>query len=286
MKNALILFLTILVISSCEAKKDYLVTIHTSLGDMKLVLFDATPKHKDNFIKLAREGAYDGTTFHRVIADFMIQGGDVNAKPDVQEKIEYTIPAELVDTLFHRKGAVCAARQGDNINPQKRSSGSQFYIVEGAVYSKDALTLNMQQAQRYVRELSNVPGYQNILYELDSLYRNAGMNAVTNKIIELKPVMEERFDIELDQEYPQDRLAVYSSAGGTPHLDDAYTVFGQLVEGFDVLDKISKVETNTKNRADKPDSPPDTPIEDITITVEVKEISPKKAQKLYFKAIQ
>ncbi len=111
-----------LSLSSCE-KKDYLVTIKTKFGDIMVILYDQTPKHKENFLKLAKSGDYDSTIFHRVIRDFMVQGGDVNAKPGNKNKIDYTLPAEFVDTLFHRRGALAAARQPDNINPKKESSG-------------------------------------------------------------------------------------------------------------------------------------------------------------------
>lgn len=250
--------------------KDYLVTIHTNYGDMKVILYDATPKHKANFLKLAREGAYDSTVFHRVINDFMIQGGDLSDKPGVEEDADYTIPAEFVDTLFHQKGALAAARRGDQVNPEKASSGSQFYIVQGVKYDKEALTINQQQARYYLQQLSNVPGYDSVLFELDSLYKIGGTSAVMKKVSELKPVIEKRFGVKLDKDYPARRLKAYTTVGGTPHLDDAYTVFGRVVEGLDVIDKIAAVETKGER-----------PVEPVVMTMEVKEMSKKKLLKKY-----
>ncbi len=136
----LAILLSIFGLAACSAEKDYLVTINTPYGEMKAVLFDATPEHKENFVDLARSGKYDSTLFHRVIKDFMIQGGDPSTSPSYnadEDTIDYTIPAEFVDTLFHKKGALAAARQGDRFNPERASSGSQFYIVQGTVYDEE-----------------------------------------------------------------------------------------------------------------------------------------------------
>jgi len=264
-------------LASCQSKndKDYLVTIHTSYGDMEIVLFDETPQHKENFIKLAKNGQYDSTIFHRVINTFMIQGGDINAKKNNHDKVEYTIPAEFVTKYFHRKGALAAARMGDNVNPQKESSGCQFYIVQGTKYSKEELTLDNDKIRYYLSELYNVPGYENLANALDSLYMAGGSAAITQKINELRPIMEERFNVKLTRDYPEERAIAYSTVGGTPHLDDAYTVFGQVVKGLEVVDKIAAVKTQ----------PGDKPIEDVYMTMDVKEISKNKAKKLYLDAI-
>ncbi|WP_241739142.1 peptidylprolyl isomerase [Pontibacter beigongshangensis] len=176
--------------------KDQLVTISTPQGDMKLVLFDDTPQHKANFLKLAREGFYNGTTFHRIVQGFMIQGGDPNSKNGNSSQVGtgnpgYTIPAEIKPEHKHVRGAVAAARMGDHMNPQKESSGSQFYIVE--------------------------------------------------------------------------------NHRGTPMLDEAYTVFGQVVDGLDVIDKI----------AAQPKGARDRPISAITMEVKVEEVKKKKIAKKY-----
>ena len=261
-----------LSLSSCE-KKDYLVTIKTKFGDIMVILYDQTPKHKENFLKLAKSGDYDSTIFHRVIRDFMVQGGDVNAKPGNKNKIDYTLRAEFVDTLFHRRGALAAARQPDNINPKKESSGCQFYIVQGVVFSPEELTTDMQKVNQYLRKLIEKPEYAGLQDELTKVYYEEGEKAYSKKIVELLPVLEKEFNTGFKKDYPADRLKVYTTVGGTPHLDDAYTVFGQVVEGMEVVNKIAAVKTGKMDK----------PLEDIYMTMEVKEISPKELKKLYEK---
>ncbi len=205
-------------------KKDYLITISTSLGDMNVVLHDKTPLHKSNFIKLARERFYDGLLFHRVIENFMIQGGDPKSRGAAPETllgngdIGYTIPAEFDSTLFHRRGALAAAR---NNNPKKESSGCQFYLVQGKVYSEKDLNKQVAKAFR-------------------------------------KPNIFQR--------------EVYMKEGGTPHLDGSYTVFGQVIKGLEVIDKISAQPVGGRDR----------PETDITIkSVRVKLVRKKKIERKY-----
>jgi peptidyl-prolyl cis-trans isomerase B (cyclophilin B) len=270
MRNIIVFVGLILALTAC-GKKDYLVTIKTSYGDIKVILYDQTPLHKENFLKLAESGDYDSTIFHRVINQFMIQGGDVNAKPGNENKIDYTIPAEFVDTLFHHKGALAAARQGDNTNPNKESSGCQWYIVQGEIYDEAQLTTDMQKVNQYLKQLMQKPEYADLQEELTKIYYEQGEKAYEDKIMELVPVVEDEFNISCAQDYPADRLEVYSTIGGTPHLDDAYTVFGRVVEGLDVVDKIAAVETAGRDK----------PVEDVYMTMEVEQISPKKLHKLY-----
>ncbi len=272
MKNILLLILLCACISAgCAQKNDYyLITLHTEFGEIKMVLYDQTPRHKENFLKLARSGAYDSTTFHRIIKDFMIQGGDVMAKPGY-EGSEYTIPAEFVDTLIHYRGAVAAARQSDQMNPKRASSGSQFYIVQGRVWSARELTTDMKKVNQYIPKLAEVPGYQGVIDTLNALYYGAGMEAFNDKMFELVPVMEERFGISFSVPYSKERLQLYTTLGGQPHLDDTYTVFGRVVEGMDVVDKIAAVITG----------PGDKPREDVPMTVEVEAMPKKKLQKKY-----
>ena len=165
------------------------------------------PIHKENFIKLVEEGWYDGSPFHRIIKGFMIQGG---SNADGRQDPGYTIEAEFVPAHFHKRGALAAARMGDNVNPEKRSSGSQFYIVHGRVFSED---------------------------ELDFMEKRTGT------------------------EYTEEQRKVYATEGGAPHLDGSYTVFGELIEGYDVLDKIASVETGRGDR----------PVNDINMSIEVVE---------------
>jgi len=271
LKNIVFLLIGITITLSACAKKDYLVTIKTSYGDMKIILYDQTPQHKENFIKLAKNGDYDSTIFHRVIGDFMIQGGDVNAKPGNENKIDYKIPAEFVDTLFHHKGALAAAREGDNRNPTKASSGCQWYIVQGIVYGDGELTTDMAKINKYLKQLIEKPDYTYLQEELSRIYYDEGEAAFNKKLMELKPVLENEFNENFDKDFPKERLELYTTMGGTPHLDDDYTVFGRVVEGLDVIDKIAAVETG---RMDKP-------VEDVFMTVEVETISKKKFMKLY-----
>ena len=179
------------------------VEMVTNEGRMVFELFDDTPMHRDNFLKLVRENTYDGLLFHRVIRNFMVQGGDPksrDARPGQMlgdGTLGYTVPAEFRSNHIHRKGALCAARQGDNVNPKKESSASQFYIVQGQVWDDKALDM-----------------------------------------------MEERFG----RTFTAEQRKVYTSVGGTPHLDGDYTVFGQLVEGMDVLDRIAATPTGAADR--------------------------------------
>ena len=242
MKKVILFLIVILSLGSCNSQQqDYIFTISTSFGDIKLILYDQSPKHKENFIKLATKGHYDSTNFHRIIKEFMIQGGDINARPGHENEINYTIPAEFVDTLIHHKGALAAARMGDQVNPEKASNGSQFYIVQGKVFSREELTINLQKVHSSLQNLAQVPGYENILIELDSIYRKDGNDALTKKMVSLVPVMEERFGTSFQQPMEDWRINVYTSLGGSPHLDGGYTVFGRVIEGLEIVDKIANV---------------------------------------------
>ncbi len=213
-------------------KKDYLVTISTSLGDMQVVLFDATPEHKKNFVKLAAEGFYDSTTFHRIISTFMIQGGDPLSKKAATLSQAgtggpgYTLPAEIQDDLYHFKGMLAAARLGDQANPEKRSSGSQFYLVQGKKYTDK---------------------------ELDAIESRVGAG------------------IGKTFTFPDSVRETYKTLGGSPWLDKQYSVFGQVVGGLDVIDKIAAVKTLPGDRPEKP----------LMMTMKVEVLSKKKITKTY-----
>ena len=229
------------------------VLLQTNLGDITLRLYDETPQHRDNFLRLVREGYYDGTLFHRVIRNFMIQGGDpdsVNAPAGKRLGVggpDYTLEAEIHPALFHKRGALAAARQGDEVNPERRSSGSQFYIVWGQTYNDGQLRqmgkqLEMQRLQSIFQALAadhraeilqlrrdrNREGLQELQ---DRLAAEAETKAKT-----LGPVLTEA------------QIEAYSSVGGTPHLDGQYTVFGEVVEGLDIVDRIQQVETLSGDR--------------------------------------
>lgn len=218
----LLLFFATLV--SCTAQnsktqsnmpeKKYRVLIETSLGNMTVELYNETPKHRDNFLKLVKEGFYDGLLFHRVINNFMIQGGDPNSRGAApgamlgNGTLGYTVPAEFVQGLIHKKGALAAARQGDQVNPTKASSSCQFYIVQGNVWTADNL---------------------------------------------------QRMGMQMGREFDKQQMEAYTTVGGTPHLDYDYTVFGQVVEGLEVIDKIAAVRCGRGDR----------PIEDVTMKISV-----------------
>lgn len=234
------------------------VKITTSLGDITVRLYDETPLHRDNFLKLAKEGYYDGTLFHRVIKNFMIQGGDPESKGASPEKhlgagdVGYTLPAEFVyPQLFHKKGALSAARQGDEVNPERRSSGCQFYIVTGEVYSAGKLTqlekqMTMQAQQAYANEF--VVKHRSEILEMRKNRDQKGMMALQEQLEkEAKAVPAFKFTDEQRQ--------AYTTIGGTPFLDNNYTVFGEVEEGLEVAEAIQNVATGMGDR----------PKEDVTI---------------------
>ena len=278
--NHLLIWIAIfplVLLVSCVAEKESLVILHTKYGSMKLLLYDETRKHKENFIKLAKEGFYDNTLFHRVIDDFMIQGGDPDSKEAKPSQAlgnggpGYTIPAEINKKFYHRKGAVAAARQGDNVNPMKESSGSQFYLVSGKVYDKENLLIDMQKLNSMLGAYVNESNDTVLLNELKALYQAQQYEAYNQKIIDSKEKVSKFLGVSFEKEMASDRVEAYTTIGGTPHLDDAYTVFGEVVEGIDIIDKIGTVKTK----------PGDRPVEDIVITVEIEEISKRVVTKKY-----
>lgn len=241
------------------------VLIMTTLGDITVRLYDETPLHRDNFLKLAAEGYYDGTLFHRVIKNFMVQGGDPNSKgaaPGVQLGTggpDYTIPAEFNRALIHKKGALAAARQGDEVNPERRSSGSQFYLVTGEVYSAGKLTqlekqLQMQQLQGIFNDL--VVQNRSKILDLRKKRDNAGLMKLQEELEKEARAKDKEMGA---PKYTDEQREIYTSVGGTPFLDQNYTVFGEVVEGLDVVDKIQLVVT----------APGDRPKEDVSMTMTV-----------------
>jgi peptidyl-prolyl cis-trans isomerase B (cyclophilin B) len=268
------------LITSCAQKKDYLVTIKTPYGDMIAILYDETPKHKENFIKLAKAHYFDSLLFHRVIQDFMIQGGDPDSKKATpgqhlgQGGPGYTVEAEFNPKFIHEKGALSAARMGDNVNPKKESSGSQFYVVQGKTLSDDELTQLEQNIQyskktQYLRELLGTPQFANVrstVVEKQQAQDGAWLNSFLEKsdtlIVKYKPDYK-------PFAFSSHQRDTYKKVGGAPHLDGDYTVFGKVIKGLDVLDKIAAVQ---KDGADRP-------IEDIRMVVTVEEMLRKKISK-------
>jgi cyclophilin family peptidyl-prolyl cis-trans isomerase len=254
---------------------DYLVTIKTDMGEMKAILFDQTPLHKENFIKLSKEGFFDSLLFHRVIQGFMIQGGDPNSKiAGPEDRLGsggpgYTITAEFDTSLMHRKGALSAARTSDQVNPERASSGSQFYIVQGTVLSEPETGLNMQSLSEAVVELRNKYPENPLNQQLEAAFNEGGNGAFQSKAIELGDEISEVTGIKMQMS--KSRAEVYTTVGGTPFLDDAYTVFGQVIQGLDVLDKIATVQT----------APGDRPVSDVRMFVSVEEIPKAEIAKIY-----
>lgn len=263
-KRYLFILLIILFLSmSCESKKatskeandNVCVDIETTMGHIKVKLYNETPAHRDNFIKLVKEGYYNGTLFHRVINKFMIQGGDGdsrNAKPGQRLGMGdpgYTIPAEFVyPRYFHKKGALAAARQGDNVNPKKASSGSQFYIVTGDVIPAGQIgqverQLQMQQEQAIFNQL--VEAHRDEILAMRRARDTQGLQALQDRLI---AEMHERIAREGVAKLSEEQKQAYTTVGGAPHLDGAYTVFGEVIEGMDVVEKIEKVATDSADR--------------------------------------
>lgn len=259
----LILAALIMVFSACGAgpkkssdmEKRTQVKIETTMGEIIVELYNETPKHRDNFIKLAKEGVYDSTLFHRVIRQFMIQAGDPESKNAADTAqlgsgdVGYTIPAEFVPKFFHKKGALAAARMGDDVNPERESSGCQFYIVTGRKFRESQLldmagqknnarmdTIFNQLARKHMKEiykLRKANGQDGLLELQDSLEAQA--YALYK---EEEPFM-----------FTPEQLTAYSTIGGAPHLDGAYTVFGQVVSGMETVEKIEGTKTG---KADRP----------------------------------
>ena len=228
------------------------VKIETTLGDITVRLYDETPIHRDNFVKLVKEGYYDGTLFHRVIKDFMIQGGDPDSKGAPAGKMlgvggpDYTLEAEIKDNLYHKRGALAAARQGDEVNPERRSSGSQFYIVWGQVYKENQLNqlgkqIRMQKVQDAFNALAKARREE--IMQMRRERNRAGLQELQDQLIA------EAENKVGKQGLTDEQMQLYSTVGGTPHLDGQYTVFGEVEEGLDVVEQIQNTATG---RADRP----------------------------------
>ena len=255
---------TLLSCAQSKSRKDFLVHIITPQDTMLAILYDDTPTHKANFIKLAQQGYYDSTTFHRVIQNFMIQGGDPNSKNDNPNDDGiggpgYTLEAEFIPYHFHKKGALSAARLGDNQNPEKRSSGSQFYIVQGKKIDTTELNRMVLQKQFSQHNLLfdsyiSLPENKHIKDSLQALRNRHDRNGFEELIKSLDPIID-RIGAKDKFQFSEEQLKVYSSSGGTPHLDGEYTVFGEVIKGLDAIDKIATVDVHRHNSRPKKDIP-------------------------------
>lgn len=246
---------------SCNSQKNNTntrVSIKTTLGEIKVILYNETPLHRDNFIKLVNSNIYEGVTFHRVIKDFMIQSGDPITNNNLPKVLTYslvirTIAAEFRHNLFHKKGALAAARMGNEINPEMRSSGTQFYIVQGVIYSDDELN----RAEADINNNIKKALFIKLIKEISDSARISGLNISDSEIQEKASIrMFEKLASIGEYKISEEQRSIYKNIGGIPRLDGTYTVFGEVVEGLDVVDKIAAVKTDKYDR----------PLTDIKIT--------------------
>lgn len=268
LRISLLLFL-FMGIESCKEKetKDTLVKISTDFGDITLKLYDETPLHRDNFIKLVKDDFYKDVLFHRVIDGFMIQGGDPeskNALPEIQlgnGGPGYTIPAEFhTPEIYHKKGALAAARQADNVNPKQASSGSQFYIVQGNKVSVEQLkNIVLQKNDKLRQDIF----YNDVLPKYKDTVDVVQRSGDAEKIKAIQEfIMAEVDRMLLEQSafnFSDEQVEQYTTVGGTPFLDGDYTVFGEVVEGLSIIDSIAKVEVDENAR----------PLENIKMRVKI-----------------
>ncbi|MFW5803763.1 MAG: peptidylprolyl isomerase [bacterium] len=229
-----------------------IVLFETQFGDIKVKLFNETPLHRDNFIKLINEGFYDNLLFHRVIKNFMIQTGDPNSRDAKKGQMlgignpGYTIPAEINTRFIHKKGVLAAARQGDNVNPSRASSGSQFYVVQGQTYTDQQLDqvelhINSMNQKKifdslYISEINKIDKKELTADKKEEIVENCKI-LTYKKVSEIKPF-----------KYTPEQREIYKSIGGSAHLDAAYTIFGEVIEGMDVVEKINNVLVDKNNR--------------------------------------
>lgn len=238
--------------------------MHTSMGDIQLKLYNETPKHRDNFIQLVKDGTYNGLLFHRVIKDFMIQGGDVTSKDAPMNKslgagdLGYTVPAEFnYPKYFHKKGALCAARTGDEVNPERASSASQFYIVTGKKYSEAELNQMEKQLENRLKQSIFARLQAENKPKIMEYYRSGNKE----ELAILRDTLIGKTELEAEKrkdetKLPKELREIYKTEGGVPFLDNQYTVYGEVVKGIEVVEAIQNVKTNKQDR----------PTENVVIT--------------------
>jgi cyclophilin family peptidyl-prolyl cis-trans isomerase len=273
MKQLLIKTLVIaavISISSCSFSQNKpvpegpMVLIKTKYGDMKVVLYNQTPLHRDNFMKLTKERVFDSLIFHRVIKGFMVQGGDPNSKRATMDQplgdgdLNYTVPAEIVPGIIHKKGVIAAARNGDEENPERRSSATQFYLAQGIVYKLDDLPA--------VEQKMNIRAAEALFLKMKSekidtlmLFQMARNKDGYDKLLEKLKQKAIRYFDQNPVKLTKQQIETYTTLGGIPHLDGAYTVFGEVLDGLAVIDSIAAQPTGKGDR----------PLENIRMTIEV-----------------
>lgn len=252
------------------AMKTYVV-ITTEFGEIKALLYDETPLHRDNMVKNVKGGIYDSLLFHRVISEFMVQGGDPDSKNAKEGELlgngglDYTVPAEINKNLFHKKGALCAARQGDDVNPLKASSSTQFYIVQGKVFNDESLKkvearVNQMTQNAIFFELLGLPENADKLKRFNDAKAAKDQVKTMELFNEMKPAVIEIQNSRGKQfTFTDTQRETYKTVGGAPHLDGNYTVFGEVVSGMDVIDKIAAEAVDGNNR----------PLKDIRFSIKI-----------------
>lgn len=251
-----IALLTIIISCGGSSNKpdETIVSIKTDFGEIKVKLYDDTPKHKANFVKLVNEGFYNDLLFHRVINKFMIQGGDPNsrnAEPSVQLGSGgpgYTVPAEINPKYFHKKGALSAARIGGPRNPEKNSSGSQFYIVQGEVYRTGQLDTMEMMINNQKKEILFREKLEAEKAKLEAFKAKNDRVGFDLLVAETREAVDSIYEAGPKYSMSKEQRDVYTTIGGYPSLDGEYTIFGEVIEGLDVIDKIAAVKTNSANR--------------------------------------
>ena len=255
----------LVIIQSCtpEPKEtDQLITISTRLGDVKLILFNDTPIHKKSFLELAEAGAYDSTLFNRVIKEFMIQGGDIALNPDFEKEARRLIPAEIVPNRYHKRGMLAAARQTVNRNPLKKSS-TQFYIVQGKVFSHKEITTEIDKINNAFSKYLYDGSHQDLIDKCKALQDSGRFDELQKLILDLRDDMEISLDQDFEnKEISKEQIEAYTTVGGAPHLDGGYTIFGQVVEGMETVDKIANLKVDSL----------DNPIEAVFLQIDIKEV--------------
>jgi len=238
---------------SCDApggNENTKVLIKTTAGDITIRLYDGTPLHRDNFIRLVNMGFYDGISFHRVIKDFMIQAGDPLTRSGLT-KIQsdslstYTIPAEIRKEYYHKKGALAAAREGNDVNPEMRSSGTQFYIVQGKKYTDQDIAAAAERINSNLKQII----FSRLIRQIADSARRAGTPLQESEVQEKASLkMFDYLTSQGDFKFTDEQVNAYKTTGGVPRLDGTYTVFGEVTEGFDVVDKIASVPTDASDK--------------------------------------
>lgn len=242
-----------LLLGACGQKKETVIRMETSLGNIRLKLYNETVLHRDNILKLIRGGYYNGMLFHRVIKDFMIQTGDPvskAARPGMvlgENDIGYTLKAEIIPEYFHKRGVLAAAREADDVNPERNSSGSHFYIVQGRIFTPDIIDEEIEKInnRRYTALFNRLQqAYAGEILKCQLANDYEKLKQLNGKLSDTTRILFDRVKLKLTEE----QRAAYTTIGGSPHLDGEYTVFGEVIEGMEVVDAIAEQETDENNR--------------------------------------